>query len=63
MNFTCTEISNSHGKLETIQIMRQKAEEIVNSTDAHNFMVEDDIDLGENLTSLDQFYRDWRTRQ
>jgi len=55
-NQGCTEISNSHGKKETIQIMREKADEIVGYTDAHGFAVGDNINLGEKLTSLGQFY-------
>ena len=55
-NQGCTEISNSHGKRETIRIMREKADEIVGFTDAHGFSAGDAIHLGENLTSLGQFY-------
>ena len=55
-NQGCTEISNSHGKRETIRIMRENADEIVSYTDAHGFSVGDDIDLGERLTSLGQYY-------
>lgn len=55
-NQGCTEISNSHSKRETIQIMRDKATEIVSYTDAHGFGVGDQIDLGEGLTSLGQYY-------
>lgn len=55
-NQGCTEISNSHNKRETIRIMRENAAEIVGYTDAHGFGIGDDIDLGEGLTSLGQFY-------
>ncbi len=55
-NQGCTEISNSHGKRETIQIMRQRANEIAGYTDAYGFGVGDNIDLGDNLTSLGQYY-------
>lgn len=55
-NQGCTEISNSHSKRETIQIMRNKAAEIVSYTNAHGFGMGDDIDLGEGLTSLGQYY-------
>lgn len=55
-NQGCTEISNTHSKRETIRIMREKAIEIVGYTDAHGFGVGDNIDLGDNLTSLGQYY-------
>lgn len=55
-NQGCTEISNSHGKRETIKIMRDNANEIVGYTDAHGFGVGDEINLGEGLTSLGQYY-------
>lgn len=55
-NQGCTEISQSHGKRETIQIMRDKADEIVGYTNSHSFGVGDQIDLGEGLTSLGQYY-------
>lgn len=55
-NQGCTEISKSHGKRETIRIMREKADEIVGYTDARGFGVGDEINLGERLTSLGQYY-------
>lgn len=55
-NQGCTEISSTHSKRETIRIMREKATEIVGYTDAHGFSVGDNIDLGDNLTSLGQYY-------
>ena len=56
LNQGCTEISNSHSKRETIKIMRAKADEIVGYTNSHSFGVGDQIDLGEGLTSLGQYY-------
>ena len=55
-NQGCTEISNTHGKQETIQIMQERAESIRGWTDVYGFTPENDINLGENLTYLGQFY-------
>ena len=55
-NQGCTEISQSHSKRETIRIMRDKAAEIVGYTNSRGFGVGDQIDLGEGLTSLGQYY-------
>ena len=55
-NQGCTEISNTHGKRETIQIMHERAENIRGWTDAYGFTPTDGIDLGESLTALGQYY-------
>ena len=55
-NQGCTDISNTHGKQETIQIMRENAKAIEGYTDPHGFEIGDNINLGEKLTALGQYY-------
>lgn len=55
-NQGCTEIRNSHTKLETIQIMRNRAQEIANRIDSRGFETDFTIDLGSNLTELAEMY-------
>ena len=56
-NQGCTEISNSHSKRETIKIIRQKAAEISSKIDSRGFRTDEDINLGNGLTSLGELYQ------
>lgn len=55
-NQGCTEISSTHGKKETIRILHERADEIRRMIDDHGFIPRDDINLGESLTALGQYY-------
>lgn len=57
-NQGCTEIRNQHTRLETINIMHQKAEEIRAIIQNQGFSAGCDIDLGEGLTELGVLYRE-----
>ena len=56
-NQGCTDIRNSHGKADTIKIMRQKAAEIASKIDSRGFASDDKIDLGFGLTELAELYQ------
>lgn len=55
-NQGCTEIRNTHSKRETIQIMRDRAQEIASRIDSRGFETDFTIDLGEGLTELAEMY-------
>ena len=57
LNQGCTDIRQSHSKRETIDIMRQKAAEVVQNIDAHGFLTDEEPFLGEELTQLAEFYQ------
>jgi len=57
LNQGCTGIRTSHSKNETIQIMRQRAEEIRSGIDTLDFSSDDRIDLGSGLTELAELYQ------
>lgn len=56
-NQGCTDIKNKHSKKETIQIMRQIADEIRASIDSRGFESDDNIFLGNDLTDLGEYYQ------
>ena len=56
-NQGCTEIRNTHSKVETIKIMRQKAAEIVARIDGHGFASDEKANLGSGLTELGELYQ------
>ncbi len=57
-NQGCNDISNSHSKKETIEILHKKAEKIRERISGQGFIADRNIDLGENLTNLGIFYRE-----
>ncbi len=57
LNQGCTDIRQSHSKRETIDIMRQKAAEVVRNIDAHGFLSDEEPFLGDELTQLAEFYQ------
>jgi len=56
-NQGCTEISATHSKQETIEIMRANAKSIVDKIDSRNFQPDEGINLGDGLTRLGEFYQ------
>lgn len=56
-NQGCTEISNTHSKKETIALLRSRAAEITRKIDGQGFLTDENINLGEGLTTLGQFYQ------
>ncbi len=57
-NQGCTEISNTHSKRETIKIMHDRAIEIRQNVPDHGFIADCNIDLGDHLTSLGDYYQE-----
>ena len=57
-NQGCTEISNTHSKRETIQIMHDQANEIRSKVNNRGFVADCNIDLGNRLTSLGTYYQE-----
>ena len=57
LNQGCSDIRASHTKKETIQIMRQQAEEILKEIDTLDFFSDDRLDLGSGLTELAELYQ------
>ena len=57
LNQGCTELRSSHTKRETIQIMREKAAQIVETVDSHGFQVDGAINLGDGLSELGELYQ------
>lgn len=53
----CTDIRSTHRKRDTIRILHEKAMEIASKIDARGFNVDNDIDLGSNLTGLAELYQ------
>ena len=56
-NQGCTDISERHTRKETIEIIRSKAREIRKRIAPRNFIAEENIDLGDNLKGLGEFYQ------
>ena len=56
-NQGCTEISSIHSKKDTIKIMREKANEIIQAVDSRGFKTDEEINLGSGLTQLAEFYQ------
>ena len=56
-NQGCTELRRTHKKQEVIQIMRECANEIINSIDSHGFQTDEDINLGDSLGELAELYQ------
>ena len=56
-NQGCTEIRNTHSKVETIKIMRRKAAEIVARIDGRGFASDEKANLGSGLTELGELYQ------
>lgn len=57
LNQGCTDIRKNHSRKEAIAIMRRKAEEIVGEIDSRGFSVDENINLGSNLTELAEMYQ------
>lgn len=58
-NQGCTEIRQSHSKIETIDIMRKNASRIVKEIDSRGFSIDEHINLGSDLTNCikkEQFF-------
>ena len=56
-NQGCTDIRNNHSKKETIQIMRENANQIRERIDSRGFS-SDSISLGDSLTELGELYQE-----
>lgn len=56
-NQGCTELRRTHKKQEVIRIMRERANEIINSIDSHGFQTDEDINLGDGLGELGELYQ------
>ncbi len=56
-NQGCTEIRKTHTKKETIDIMRQKASQIVKEIDSRGFRTDEDINLGSGISELGELYQ------
>ncbi len=56
-NQGCTEIRKSYSKRETVNIMREKAEEIISQIDPRGFCSDQEINLGDGLTDLGELYQ------
>lgn len=56
-NQGCEDIKSSHTKNETIQILRERAEEIASSIDLKDFKSDENINLGDGLTDLGDLYQ------
>ncbi len=56
-NQGCTDIKNNHTKRETINIMRERANEIINKIDSRGFLSDTNIFLGNGLTELAELYQ------
>jgi len=57
LNQGCTEISNRYSKKETNDILRSTSNEIRNYIDPRSFSTDGEIFLGDNLSSLGDFYQ------
>lgn len=56
-NQGCTDIRKTNTKKRTIEIMREKAKEIIGRIDSRGFRTDEDIDLGQGLTELAELYQ------
>ena len=56
-NQGCTDIRNSHSKKDTIDIMRKRADELINQIDSRGFLSDTNIFLGNGLTELAELYQ------
>lgn len=57
LNQGCTDISRTHSKKETVQIMKRTAKEIRDHVSARGFQQDDGVFLGDGLTSLGDYYQ------
>ena len=57
-NQGCTEIRKQHNKRDTIRIMHDRADQIRGKVSSNGFISGCDIDLGNQLTELGEFYRE-----
>ena len=56
-NQGCTDIRRTNTKKRTIEIMREKANDIISKTDSRGFRTDEDINLGQGLTELAELYQ------
>lgn len=56
-NQGCTDIRDKHSKRDTIDIMRKKADELINRIDSRGFFSDTNISLGNGLTELAELYQ------
>ena len=56
-NQGCTDISERHTRKETIEIIRSNARKIRQGIDPRGFIADENIDLGDNLKGLGEFYQ------
>ena len=56
-NQGCTDIRNNHSKRETIKIMRERADEIIERIDSRGYATDENINLGDRLTELGEMYQ------
>ncbi len=56
-NQGCTEIRNTHSKIDTIKLMREKAAKIVSQINSRDFATDENINLGSGLTELAELYQ------
>ena len=57
LNQGCTEINKSHNRKDTIEIIRSYARKIRQKIDSRDFIADENIDLGNNLKGLSEFYQ------
>lgn len=57
LNQGCTDISRTHSKKETVQIMKRTAKEIRDHVSARGFQQDDGVFLGDGLTRLGDYYQ------
>lgn len=58
LNQGCTDIKKTHTKRETISIMKEEANRLVEVLDNRGFRHDHEISLGENLTDLAEYYQE-----
>ena len=56
-NQGCTDIKKTNTKKRTIEIMREKAKEVISRIDSRGFRADEDINLGQGLTELAELYQ------
>ncbi len=56
-NQGCTDIRKNNTKKKTIEIMREKAIDIINKIDSRGFRTDENINLGQGLTELAELYQ------
>jgi len=57
LNQGCTEIRANYNKKQTIEIMRDNAQKIINLINNNHFSTDEEINLGNNLTELAELYQ------